>query len=352
MTKIYKVIQWATGSMGKTCLRAIIDHPQLELVGVYVYNPKKVGVDAGDIAHRDATGVLATNDIEEILKLAADVVFHTPQIRPPYTSHNEDICRLLSSGKNLISINGHSYPQYWGSDYCGKFEDACRTGNSTLMGGGLNPGFIADKIAAVACSVCLELKHIAITEVVECNVMQNYDYVFNSLGFGSAIDSIDPNDPNWPAAALLNGIYSEVVAGLVQRTGKTLQAVTTDHRVFPASKDISMAAGLIKKDTISHTNWRWHGMVDDQPLVTMSIHWIMEKSHLAEQNPNFWSVKVSGLPEVEVSIDLKVPAGHAYRTTAEQYGVAGSLINAIPQLVSSPTGLHQLQLPDSTFHQP
>lgn len=27
----YKIIQWATGAMGKTCLRAIIDHPELEL---------------------------------------------------------------------------------------------------------------------------------------------------------------------------------------------------------------------------------------------------------------------------------------------------------------------------------
>lgn len=349
MQKIYKVIQWATGSMGKTCLRAIIDHPQLELVGVYVYNPKKVGVDAGDIAHRDPTGVLASNDIEEILNLKAHVVFHAPQIRPPYTSHNGDICRLLSSGKNLISINGHSYPQYWGRDYYAQFEDACRVGNSSLMGGGLNPGFIADKIAAVACSVCLELKHIAITEVVECNVMQNYDYVFNSLGFGSAVDSIDPNDPTWGPAELLNGMYSEVVANLVRRTGNVLQEVVSDHRVYPATQDISMAAGLIKKGTISHTNWQWHGMVDGQPLVTMSIHWVMENSHLGDQHPSFWSVKVSGLPEVEVSIDLSVPADHAYRTTAEQYGVAGSLINAIPKLVGAPHGLYQLPLPDAVL---
>ena len=49
----YRVIQWATGSMGKTCLRAVIDHPDLELVGLYVYSEKKAGVDAGDIAGRN-----------------------------------------------------------------------------------------------------------------------------------------------------------------------------------------------------------------------------------------------------------------------------------------------------------
>jgi len=35
--KKYKVVQWATGGMGKNCLRAVIDHPAMELVGVYVY---------------------------------------------------------------------------------------------------------------------------------------------------------------------------------------------------------------------------------------------------------------------------------------------------------------------------
>ena len=67
----YRIVQWATGSMGKTCLRAIIDHPELELVGLFVCSDSKVGQDAGDIARRGPTGVIATNNIEEILALSA-----------------------------------------------------------------------------------------------------------------------------------------------------------------------------------------------------------------------------------------------------------------------------------------
>ncbi len=57
----YRVIQWATGSMGKTCLRAVIDHPDLELVGLYVCSNRKAGRDAGEIARRNPTGVIATS---------------------------------------------------------------------------------------------------------------------------------------------------------------------------------------------------------------------------------------------------------------------------------------------------
>ena len=90
----YRVIQWATGSMGKACLRAVINHPDLDLVGVRVYAKSKEGMDAGDIARCGPTGVKATSRMDEILTLDADVVLHCPRIQPPYTHHNQDICRL------------------------------------------------------------------------------------------------------------------------------------------------------------------------------------------------------------------------------------------------------------------
>ena len=53
----YRVVQWATGKVGRRALAAIIDHPELELVGVYVHSPDKVGVDAGQLAGTADTGV-------------------------------------------------------------------------------------------------------------------------------------------------------------------------------------------------------------------------------------------------------------------------------------------------------
>ena len=54
--KKYKVVQWATGGMGNNCLRAVIDHPAMELVGVYVHGADKAGKDAGAVARREPTG--------------------------------------------------------------------------------------------------------------------------------------------------------------------------------------------------------------------------------------------------------------------------------------------------------
>jgi hypothetical protein len=47
---ILRVVQWATGNIGTRSLRGVIEHPDLELVGVHVYAPDKVGRDAGGLA--------------------------------------------------------------------------------------------------------------------------------------------------------------------------------------------------------------------------------------------------------------------------------------------------------------
>lgn len=335
----YKVIQWASGSMGKACMRAILDHPDLELVGLYVYNDAKVGKDAAGIVRRDPIGVAATNNMDEILALDADVVVHAARIQPPYTHHNADICRLLASGKNVISINGHSYPQYWGRDYVNIIETACQTGGSTLFGTGLNPGFIAEKIATVATGLCNRIDTVFISETVECNRVPDPNYVFDVLGFGTECGSINPNEPSWAPAEILNGMYSEVIAHMVARLGFKLDHVETDHVMLPATKDIHTAAGLIKKGTVGHANWRWHGIVAGKRFLTLAIFWIMETSHLKNPEYKLWNIKISGWPEILIDVDLKNPEAYPYRTGPEVLALAASVVNSIPSVCAAEPGI-------------
>ncbi len=66
--KPLRVVQWATGNIGSRSLRHVIEHPALELAGVYVTSQAKAGKDAGDLAGLPATGVLATR-LERVLKV-------------------------------------------------------------------------------------------------------------------------------------------------------------------------------------------------------------------------------------------------------------------------------------------
>jgi hypothetical protein len=79
-------------------LPAIIEHPELELVGLYAYNKDKIGQDAGAIAGTEMTGVTATDDIDALIELDADCVCYMP-------AHIdfELVQRMLRSGCNVVT---------------------------------------------------------------------------------------------------------------------------------------------------------------------------------------------------------------------------------------------------------
>lgn len=94
----YRIIQWGTGNVGRHALRLILERPDYELVGVRVYNPEKVGKDAGELLGVGLIGVQATDDIEAILELDADCVCYTPlgTTLDDYEQPLMDVCRLLA----------------------------------------------------------------------------------------------------------------------------------------------------------------------------------------------------------------------------------------------------------------
>jgi hypothetical protein len=337
--KKYRVVQWATGGMGRNILRGLIDHPAMELVGVYVYGADKAGRDAGELARRAPTGVIATRNVDDILALDADVVVHAGRIAPPYGAHDADIIPLLASGKNVISINGYSHPQHWTDVRYERLQAACEQGGSTLLNAGLNPGFAAEQLAVVATGVCSAIDRIEVVETVSCIPVKNPDYVFRALGFGADPAKVDPNQPDWGPAASLNGMYAEVLAAMAQHLGMDLQRVETEHRTYPATADLKVWAGTIPQGRISHFNWRWHGIVDGRRTLTMSIHWYMETTHLGEDHPPLWRIHVSGQPGVKITVEMEKREGDTTPTSAEQIAVAGTVINAIPIVCAAPPGV-------------
>ena len=181
----YRVVQWATGAVGKTCLRAVLDHPDLSLAGVYVYSDRKAGRDAGAIARYPDTGIIATREIGEILALDADVVIHTARLQLPYTQHDSDICALLRSGKNVITTAGQHYPAAHGPARLAMFDEAARAGGVTLYGTGMNPGYVLERLVLGLTGVCTDVRRIEVVELLNAASMPDPDFVFTVMGMGS-----------------------------------------------------------------------------------------------------------------------------------------------------------------------
>ncbi len=330
----YRVVQWATGAMGAACLRGLLDAPDVEVVGVHVYGADKVGRDAGELVRRDPVGVLATSDADSVIALRPDVVVHAARLGP-YGSHDDDIVRLLEAGINVLSINGYSHPAS-GGDRARRLRAAAERGGATLMGTGLNPGFAAEQLAVVVSGLSATIDHLEVVEHADSRELRDPAYLFGVLGFGA--DPAD-RDPTAGPAAALDGMYAEVLAAMAAHLGMSLERVEPDHVVHTASTDLELRAGVVRAGTVSHTNWRWHGLVGGRRRLTISIHWYVEDAHLERPDPPLWQVHLTGHPGARVSVELEKHPEDRTRMTAEQYALAAQVVNAIPAVVAAPPGL-------------
>src|SRR5919106_1160944 len=141
----YRVVQWATGNIGTYALRAVVEHPRYDLAGAYVYSPAKAGRDAGELCGLDPVGVVATDDIEEIVGLGADCVLYMPA-----KCDFDEVCRLLESGANIVTTRGEFHrAESLDPAARERVEAACARGRTSIHSTGSSPGFISEALHTV-----------------------------------------------------------------------------------------------------------------------------------------------------------------------------------------------------------
>src|SRR3954454_7167550 len=126
----YRVVQWSTGNVGRQALRAIIRHPDPELVGLWVHSPQKAGPDAGALCGEPPTGIVATNDADALLALKPDCVSYTAtaDVRPAEAV--DDMCRMLAAGITVVatSVVPLVFPPAADATSVERLDAACRAG--------------------------------------------------------------------------------------------------------------------------------------------------------------------------------------------------------------------------------
>jgi len=258
----------------------------------------------------------------------------------PYDGHDADVRRLLESGKNVVSINHYFEPAALGMEYANGLAESARKGGATLAGTGVNPGWVAERMAVNATSLCLSHRNIATREIIDCTTVPNPDYVFGALGFGTAPGRV--NLLSGPLAETFTAMFSQSVEGLAARLDLVLDRFEPDHAVRLAERDLTIAAGIIPKGTVSATTWRVHGLIDGVRRITHEVNWIMDPAQAPFAGKPHWQIEIDGLPGVRIAMDLVDTAPVGVRTKPEQFAVAAMVLQAIPRVIVAPPGLLRL----------
>lgn len=294
--KQYRVIQWATGVVGKAALKHFIQNPVIELVGVYVTNPDKAGKDAGDIVGLPATGVLASNDAEAVIAMEADCVLYAPAQGPHLL---DTLCRLLASGKDVVSPAGPFLPNKWIPEIAARIEAACREGNSSFHGCGVHPGFSGDILPLTLVRLCDRIDTIEVTEIID-KVRSPMIYT-EMMGFGLDPEELLSNPRRSPET--YKAFYSSMDM-IAKGLGKEIDEVTVNFEVATALRDIAHEFGEVKAGTVGGQHYEWTAWCEGKPLIVYHFYWQLgqDLDPLWEVGEDCYRVRIIGDPGLEVKL--------------------------------------------------
>ncbi len=214
----YRVIQWATGNVGRAAIEGVVGHPDLELVGAYVYSPAKAGLDVGDICGREPVGVTATDDRDAILALDADCVVYSPML-----ADQDDVVAILGSGKNLVTPVGWVYP--FKSHDVVAVEAACRAAGVSLHGSGINPGGITEQIPLLLSAFCRDIRHVRAEEFSDIRTYDTAFVVRDVMLFGQSPELAASS----PMLGLLGDGFCQSIDMVADGLGVTLDRREAHH---------------------------------------------------------------------------------------------------------------------------
>ena len=331
-----RVVQWATGAVGRHAIAAMVEHPDLEVVGALVYSDDKAGRDAGNVCGIGPIGVTTTKDRDDILALDADCVLFMPQGEMNPMGALDDICALLASGKNVVStaVTALIYPASMGPKVVERLEKACAEGGTSFHATGIEPGWAAEVLPLTMSGLFRSVDSLVVQELLDYSTYASRDMLFDIMGFGLAPDAdVLGADP-----VLLGGPFRAPLMLVAEGLGATIDDFSYDRQVSLAEEAFDVAAGRIEPGTVAAMRFSATAIVDGRPALTVE-HITRLAEHVAPDWPRGrgWKVTVEGRPSMV--LEAKIATHGEDENDQGCLGTAMHAVHAIAPVCAAPPGI-------------
>ena len=152
--KKIRVIHYGLGPIGLATAKLVLTKPDMEIVGAVDIAKEMVGKDLGEILGVQPLGVHVTDNAERLFaKVQADVVVHTAGSRLKRIVGQVE--EILRGGKNLVSSAEEllfATPE--NAEAAARIDKLAREKGVTVLGTGVNPGFVMDALPLTLTGVC------------------------------------------------------------------------------------------------------------------------------------------------------------------------------------------------------
>jgi hypothetical protein len=165
-----RVIEYGLGSIGSAVARLVVERPGLQLVGGVDIDPAKVDKDVGQVIGlgRPLGFTVAEKLAQALAKTEADLVVHTTSSY--FGLFKPQILEILEAGLGVVSTSEElSFPWLAHPEEAAEIDSVAKRVGKTVLGAGVNPGFLMDSLPLNLTAICQRVDHIDVRRVINAS---------------------------------------------------------------------------------------------------------------------------------------------------------------------------------------
>lgn len=328
-----KVLIWGYGAMGKGIADMILSKEGFQIVGVCDNNPKLVGnnytnylsnqtVDETVFISEDIDYIIANNKID-IAIIATD----------SYTEKAyEKIYKIVTKGINVISTAEEmAFPEVQQPAISKRIDTHAKNNQVSVLGTGINPGFVMDYLAIALTGTMKEVKKITCERV---NSLSPFGpTVMEEQGVGIELDVYNEKVKANELAGHVG--FKESVYMISRALGVHISEFKQQMEPIITNVDRVSLYGSAKKGSLAGINMTAQGYVKNKLFIDMKHPQQIEPN--AENISTGDYIKIEGVPEINMAITPEIDGG---------IGTIAICVNMIPHVINAKPGLKtMLDLP-------
>ena len=320
----YRVLVWGLGAMGSGVARNISLKPELRLVGAVEKDPRKVGEDLGEVLGKNRMGIHVFGDpLTAIDKTTPDVVVIATN---SFVSEVTDKIQLAVERRlNVVTIAEElAYPFHSHPIESEIIHSLAVRNGVTVLGTGINPGFVLDALIIAMTGVCLDVRRIKASRINDLSPFGKT--VMETQGVGSTPEDFRKGVDKGTIVGHIG--FPQSIAMIAEAIGIGLTRIEENREPIISNTERKTDIVHVKPGMVAGCRHTAKGYVGDEVII--------ELIHPQQILPELESIQtgdyidIEGDPDIHLSIKPEIPGGK---------GTIAVTTNSIPAIVEAEPGL-------------
>jgi hypothetical protein len=319
VTDEIRIVQYGLGPIGAAVARHIVEREGLKLVGAVDIDPDKVGKNVGEVIGlgRDLGLTVAETLSGALEQTEADVALHTTSSY--FDLFRSQVLEILAAGLDIVSTAEElSFPWLDHPEAAAVVDAAARRAGKTVLGTGVNPGFIMDALPLFLTAICQRVDHIEVTRVI--NASERRGPFQAKIGSGMTVEAFEAK----MAAGRMGHVgLPESVAMVFDTLGHKLVRYESAVEPVLAETDIKTDHFEVRAGQVRGLKQVARGYGEDGEFMALTFIAALEAGQDGD------TVKISGKPDLEVTL----------KGTNGDIATVAIAVNAVRRVKQAPPGL-------------